>query len=224
MNTFLRRLKYYGIGFGIGLVFVVLLFKQKGCSWTPGNRVKESLLSRVMVADSIDLAFLKQQHISTEGLRKLLENSSVSFSESDIKPARKTYVLFGELPNGKSLTYLITLHDQDFLVEVDFLHRSPSTFQRTRGLLKPVLFKPQKNWFHGDWNQYAIEGLNGGDTPEKVTRLFFENGQIVLESTSLNEAKPTHQLLIPYHSKTLCLTAFYFQEKIEVRSMAYGKQ
>jgi len=61
MNTFLRRLKYYGIGFGIGLLFVFFIFKQKGCSWTPGNRVKEAVLNRIIVADSLDLAFLKGQ-------------------------------------------------------------------------------------------------------------------------------------------------------------------
>ena len=146
MNTFLRRLKYYGIGFGIGLLFVFFIFKQKGCSWTPGNRVKEAVLNRIIVADSLDLAFLKGQKISAAGVRTLVQNSSISFSESAIKGDRKTYVLFGELPNGKSLKYLITLHDQDFMVEVDFLHSNPAAFQRTLREGKPLVYKPQKNW------------------------------------------------------------------------------
>ncbi|MFN4911347.1 MAG: hypothetical protein ACK454_05625 [Flavobacteriales bacterium] len=221
MNTFLRRLKYYGIGFGIGLLFVFFIFKQKGCSWTPGNRVKEAVLNRIIVADSLDLAFLKGQKISAAGVRTLVQNSSISFSESAIKGDRKTYVLFGELPNGKSLKYLITLHDQDFMVEVDFLHSNPAAFQRTLREGKPLVYKPQKNWFHGAWDTYGIAGFKGADAPEKLTSLFFSKGSIELASSSRNEAKPTHRIMVPYEGKTIVLTGFYYQEKIEVQEMGY---
>ncbi len=38
---FWKRLRYYGIGFGIGMIFVVMLINNKSCSWLPGNRVLE---------------------------------------------------------------------------------------------------------------------------------------------------------------------------------------
>lgn len=221
MNTFLRRLKYYGIGFGIGLIFVFVIFKQKGCSWTPGNRVKDAVFNRILVVDSLDSAFLVNRKLSQEDLRKLIQNASISFSESDIKSKRKTYVLFGELPNGNTQKFLLTLHDQDFLVEVDFLHDSPAKFQRHKGNVRPFLYKDQKNWFHGDWVQYAKEGFTGGDSPEKLTKLFFKHGRIFIMSDVTEQTKPIHQLIIPYEGKDLMISAFYFQEKIEVQAMDY---
>ena len=74
MDNFFRRLKYYGIGFGVGLVFVVFLFQQKGCSWTPGNRVKSAILERIIFVDSLDAAYLKTNHISKKSVRTFIEN------------------------------------------------------------------------------------------------------------------------------------------------------
>ena len=60
-SSFIRRLKYYGIGFGIGLIFVFIFFQNRGCSWLPGNRVKNTVLERVMVVnDETAKAFAKK--------------------------------------------------------------------------------------------------------------------------------------------------------------------
>ena len=53
MTNLYRRLLYYGIGFGIGLVCVFFFFNNRGCSWLPENRVKEMVTERLIyIADS----------------------------------------------------------------------------------------------------------------------------------------------------------------------------
>ena len=49
MKSWIKRLKFYGIGFGIGLFFVAFFFQNRGCSWLPSNRVKNAILDRLIV-------------------------------------------------------------------------------------------------------------------------------------------------------------------------------
>ena len=59
MKTFLKRLKYYGLGFGIGTVFLFFFFENRGCSWMPSNRVKSNVIERLLVTSKSDKQILK---------------------------------------------------------------------------------------------------------------------------------------------------------------------
>jgi len=107
MDNFFRRLKYYGIGFGIGLIFVVLLFQQKGCSWTPGNRVKSAILERIIFIDSLDEIYIKAHNISPKILREFIENGTVSFLKSKRNGQEKLYHFHGTLGSDKSFNCLV---------------------------------------------------------------------------------------------------------------------
>ena len=43
MGKFLRRLKFYAVGLGIGTIFTFMIFGNRGCSWLPDNRVKNMI-------------------------------------------------------------------------------------------------------------------------------------------------------------------------------------
>ena len=51
-HTFLRRLFYYLIGVGIGLIFVFFVFGNRGCSWLPQNKVKETINHKILISAS----------------------------------------------------------------------------------------------------------------------------------------------------------------------------
>ena len=82
MESFVRRLKYYGIGFGIGLIFVFVFFQNRGCSWLPSNRVKNSFLDRVIVVPVDQMDYLKSKGITEKDLVQVLNDGEVNFSES----------------------------------------------------------------------------------------------------------------------------------------------
>lgn len=91
--TFYRRLRYYLIGFGIGIVLSVILFGARGCDWTPGNRVlKQIATSQILISDSVRCV-LRDNAIDEDDVFKLLNNGDVIFSESHPQDVPKTYVV-----------------------------------------------------------------------------------------------------------------------------------
>ena len=48
---FTQRLKYYLIGFGLGLFLVFLLFKDRTWSWLPENRVLDFIVEHPILVD-----------------------------------------------------------------------------------------------------------------------------------------------------------------------------
>lgn len=109
MSSFLRRLKYYGIGFAIGLIFVVVIFQQKGCSWTPSNRVKSAVLDRIIFVDSLDSLYLVKHRISPIQLKEFIEGASISFSDSQREGNEKIYVFYNAFPQQENINCLIAL-------------------------------------------------------------------------------------------------------------------
>ena len=48
---FIHRLKYYLIGFSLGIVLVFFFFKDRGWDWLPGNRVVNFILTNPINID-----------------------------------------------------------------------------------------------------------------------------------------------------------------------------
>lgn len=91
--NFGRRLRYYLIGFGMGLVLCFAIFGQRGCDWTPGNRVlKQIATSEILVTDSVKCV-MKENGISEDDVFKLLNNGDVVFSESKTHQTPKEYII-----------------------------------------------------------------------------------------------------------------------------------
>ena len=149
MDNFWRRLKYYGIGFGIGLIFVIVLFRQKGCSWTPGNRVKSAILERIVFVDSTDIDFLNKHKIKAKDFQTFLENATVSFMESKRHVNEKIYHFSGVLGTQKTFNCLIAYREKSVVVDVDFVHDNTKKYERLSGE------------FHHSLRSFQMVGLCG---------------------------------------------------------------
>lgn len=224
MENFFRRLKYYGIGFGIGLVFVVLLFQQKGCSWTPGNRVKSAILERIVFIDSLDSSYIKNHKISQKTLRKFIENGTVSFLKSKRNGNEKLYHFHGDLGKLKSTDCLIAYREKSVVVDIDFEHSDINKYKPLVGYAKPFLYK-EKNWFSGKWELYDLKGMVASSAPEKFTSLFFENGLLDCKKSTFTEKKPITFIsfinqLNDTHQQRYMLKTIWYQEKIEIKDLS----
>jgi len=82
--TFLRRLVYYLIGFGIGLIMVFFFFQNRGCSWLPQNKVKETILRKIIISEN--------PHLKIDSMELFLSNYEVDFSQSSKDSTEKTYL------------------------------------------------------------------------------------------------------------------------------------
>ncbi|NBU48189.1 MAG: hypothetical protein EBS34_12280 [Flavobacteriales bacterium] len=226
MDNFLRRLKYYGIGFGIGLVFVIVLFRQKGCSWTPGNRVKSAILERIVFTDSLDEAFLSQHKITPKILREFIENGTISFMKSKRDGNEKRYHFHGIL-GSKSLDCIIAFREKSAVVDIDFLHDDVKNYVRLKGNARPFLYK-EKNWFSGKWADYNFAEFSKSDAPEKFTKAFLKNGVMVSAASTYDNVKPnTFLKVISLDAKggtiEYCVNTAWFQEKMEIMEIKLCK-
>ena len=222
MDTLLRRLKYYGIGFGIGLIFVIFLFQQKGCSWTPGNRVKSAIFERIVFVDSIDQAYLKQNNINANHLREFIENATISFLKSKRNGKEKIYHFSGELKH-KFKTILIAYREKSVVVDLDFKNRDIKAYKPLIGKAYPFLWK-DKNWFSGKWNLYPIKGMVASIAPEKITKLFFKNGFLDCDKSTLNSSEPIAYFELqnryaPSQVQYIRIKSNWFQEKIDIKDL-----
>lgn len=222
MDNFFRRLKYYGIGFSIGLVFVIIIFKNKGCSWTPENRVKDAILQRIVFVDSLDLDFLNKQKINPSNLKTIISEGKVSFSDSKKTGAEKIYSFYSHLPNQKSISFCIALREKSFIVDIDFKHSQPLKYVPLVGKSKPFLFPKKTNWFSGKWESYKLEGIKSSSAPEQFTRSFFDNGYVIVpkKGVGVSESQDvfisTTSSVGPQRFKAKCR---WFQEKLDILSI-----
>ncbi len=118
MESFLRRLKYYGIGFSIGLVFVFIFFQNRGCSWLPSNRVKNAFLDRVVVVSEEQYEIFKNKGITDDDITQVLNDGSVNFSQSDTEGEWKVYKLSKELEGKGVVDFFFSLPNESFVSEV----------------------------------------------------------------------------------------------------------
>ncbi len=148
MDNFFRRLKIYGIGFGIGLICVFLFFRNRGCNWLPENRVKSSFIERVIVVHEDKMPAFKALALNEKQLNDLIQNSSISFTESKKKGEPKAYQLTGTLPNGKSLRFILTLPDRSVISEMKINATATEKVKNSiTGKGYPVLFPNNKELF-----------------------------------------------------------------------------
>ena len=97
MRKFKDRIKFYLIGFGMGIIAVAFMFGQRGCAWLPENRVKNNIAeNEIIYGDSIkDIMYCS--NITSENIYDLLDSDGdVDFSESIPNESPKKYVIYGE--------------------------------------------------------------------------------------------------------------------------------
>jgi hypothetical protein len=82
-QTFLRRLVYYLIGFGMGMILVLFFFQNRGCSWLPKNKVKETVLKKIIL--------VQNPSWNITSMESFLSNYDIDFSQSSKDSNEKTY-------------------------------------------------------------------------------------------------------------------------------------
>jgi hypothetical protein len=91
--TFARRFRYYLIGVGIGFILVFFIFRGKGFSWLPGNRVLISLQESTLFTTPYQDCLMNCYSISKQEVFDLLENGNVNFKKSNTREELKEYLL-----------------------------------------------------------------------------------------------------------------------------------
>lgn len=218
-STFLRRLKFYGIGFGLGLVFVFFFFKNRGCSWLPENRVKNTILDRVMViSDETALAF-EQKGIDQDVALQALNEGDVLFSESNKNDDSKVYVV-----EYKGHRFLFTLPYESFVTEVKLGGDPNKTETSTTGLGTIWRLPADKNLVYIDSSAVLdcqMKQLKLADA-KAVLKKIKETGKLDFARTDFDiEPKPEHTIVFKVDSLLVSAKTIWYKDKLEVLSFEF---
>jgi len=105
------RLKYYLVGFSVGIIACLIIFKGRGCEWLPNERVLNSIRSSNIYFTAQDSCMMASNNITKKDIFLLLSNGDVNFSESTTKIENKIYRLNNVDKEGELKVYVIEHND-----------------------------------------------------------------------------------------------------------------
>jgi hypothetical protein len=222
MTSFLRRLKYYGIGFSIGLLFVFFFFQNRGCSWLPDNRVKNTILDRVLVIPESEQKILISKGFTNADVIGVLNDGSVSFMDSKRHGDEKIYLVekdFGEKGTAK---LFFTLPNESFLAEVHWADKPVGNIRNTKHGSGSIIHFPN------DENLIFIDSSNltscqmtalGIHNPVKILNLLKKNGTVNFDQTSyVAKPKPEQYMVFTKNKQQIGVRAIWYKNKINITS------
>jgi len=226
MENFFKRLKLYGIGFGIGLFCVFVFFKNRGCSWLPENKVKESILQRVIYIHAEDSLNFTKLKVASSEIKKMIENGSVAFSESKKKGDPRAYVISCTTPKGKKINWIFTLPDGSFVSELkinakEIIPAINKVRNSINGKGIPIYFpKNDELFYFGEKEKLKKQLLNLGIKKSKDLQAKMEkNSHINFEKTKFDGQNSIHYL----ENQDFEIEATWYKEKITIKSLSRKK-
>lgn len=133
-NTFIRRLIYYLFGFGIGLILVFFVVGNRGCSWLPENKVKDSVKKRFVVSQT--------SLINSSNFNTLIENCEVEFDKSTKNSPNKTYLFrVNDDKNDKIKSFYISYNSDSYLAIIH-INKDEITKMNVDSFLK-IIYVPE---------------------------------------------------------------------------------
>ena len=226
MNTLKRRLLYYGLGFGIGLIFVFFFFNNRGCSWLPENRIKDLLKQKIIFVSEENITVLDKLNIDESEIKGYIENAEVHFSKSVKNTNPRIYHLEGPTAKNENFVSQVIIYDGAFVCEfVPNKFSSETTKPTEEGLGIPVVIPEQKNYFYSDTSKYTICKRNALGILEDSTLMtkFLASGRVDLKNSRLKlKPKPEHRLTIQgENGKKIGFKASFYKEKARIFLFEY---
>ena len=160
------RLKYYLVGFSIGIIACFIIFKGRGCEWLPNERVLNSIRTSNIYFTAQDSCMMANNGITKKDIFSLLTDGDVNFGESSTKAEIKTYRLNNFNKQGEQKIYVI---------EHDNLKVSFKLFE-----LDSVVFISKLN---------DLETSNNCSGESNIAKAMYMPNDMTLEKLSSNELR-----------------------------------
>lgn len=226
MEGFFKRLKYYGTGLLIGLIFVTFFMRGRGCSWLPENRLKTSLFERIIVLSEENQKKLSDLNLSEKELVKALIDGDVKFTKSKKNNSFKVYYFDCKTESGKLFSCKATMPQESFISEIIFSNKDAKKIKNTKiGFGKPIYFPKSKDFIYVDTTNLLLcqqEKLNLMNVNKLFERIK-KTGSIDFEKSRLNRSpKPEHWISFRGNNNDLISTqSIWYKEKIKIISFGF---
>jgi hypothetical protein len=219
MRNFWRRLRLYGVGFGLGLIMVFFFFRNRGCTWLPENRVKNTIMGKVLVVSENNQRLLDQHHLTDSTIVKFLDDGSISFGSSKKQGNLKVYKVTRDV-NGKSVELWFSIPEGGYVSEVIWPKGSIQNYKNTTtGFGRMIHFPFVKNFVYLNDNEVlAKQQVKFGIKDDNALQfLLKKKGLIDFSKSKLNaEPTPEQYVVIPRaNGDTLKARTTWFKDHIE---------
>lgn len=217
-SSFIKRLKYYGIGFGLGVLIVAFLLPNRSCSWTPANRVKNMVLGRLLTVNDVEWKLMESKGLTKEDIISVLNDGKVDFKISKKDGASKVYVIDKTFEGKGKFRFYFTLPDESFISEVKIGETDAKKVTNTSGGYGSFISVPNDEYLvYPDSTSNVncqMERLEIKDV-KQIYKGIRKNGRINFEKTNF-EAKPKAEHLIEYvqGKDTVAFQSVWYKNKI----------
>jgi hypothetical protein len=184
------------MGFLIGTIFVSLLFKDRGCSWTPSNRVKNSIQDKIIVFPEDQIESLNALGLSKDNIYKFLVMGDVDFSNSLKDKFPKVYIIEENDSIDKRLQF--SLYEDSYISIVHVLdeEEKPLRFEQLEGFgVMARLPKDSALVFidKSNFTQCKARGLASKDQQD-IIKAMKTTGKVDFSKSDLMLLKATQQI------------------------------
>lgn len=216
MGGFVKRLKYYGIGFGIGMLFLTFFFQNRGCTWLPSNRVKNSILDRVIVVPEGTMTVMIKKGLTKEDIVLVLNDGDVNFGESDKEHDAKAYVI-----EKDDTRFTFTLPFESFISEVHINDEKSSAFVTKEGFGDIIHFPADENLVYPDSSRVVscYQEKLGLVNPKDILERMKESGKVDFAKSNLaSRPKPIQFITFINDGKSVGISSIWYKNKINITS------
>lgn len=221
MGSFFRRLKYYGTGLLVGLIFVSFFMRGRGCSWMPENRLKTALFERIIILSEESQKKLSELQLTEKELVTALNEGEVHFNKSKKDNSFKVYYFACKTKKGKFFSCKATMPIESFISEIIFTKEAANKIKNTKiGFGKPIFFPKSKDFVYVDTTDILLcqqEELNLINVNKLFDRIK-KTGSIDFKKSKLNiSPKPEHWIRFRGNNNELILVkSIWYKEKIKI--------
>ncbi len=219
MQKFTKRLKFYGIGFGFGLIFVIFFFQNRGCSWLPSNRVKNSILDRVLVISDETSNQLKKSSLTEENLVQALNDGDILFGESNKSEDEKCYVI-----EKNGIKYAFTLPVESFISEVFVDVDNGNKTTTTTGYGKFIHYPLDSTLIYCDTSKIVgcQQEMLGLLNTKDILKLVKKSGRINFATSNLSQQpKAEHTVEFKKDSLQISTNMIWYKNKLNITSFKF---
>jgi len=221
MDGFFKRLKYYGTGLLIGLIFVTFFMRGRGCSWMPENRLKTALFERIIILSEENQKKLLDLHITEKELVKALIDGDVKFTKSKKNNSFKVYYFDCKTKRGKSFSCKAIMPKESFISEIIFSNEDAKKIKNTKIVFrKPIYFPKSKDFIYVYTSDILIcqqEELSLTNVNTLFNKIK-KTGSIDFKKSMLNRSpKPEHWIRFRgNNNEIISVKSIWYKEKIQI--------
>lgn len=209
------RLLYYFTGFGIGLIFVIFFFQNRGCSWTPNNRVKQAIVDRVVVINDDFKNEMTKRGITEKMIKSVIEKGEIDFKNSQKEGKPKVYNLYDD-----KLKLNFSLPENSFISEVSIGYgKVHGVKNSTKGKAKLFLFPNDNKLIYVDSITTGSPDYIQIGSPSNLILLkaLKKDGEIDFEQTNFTTVpNANHYLTCTVNGYKIGMKTFWYKDKINI--------